>query len=167
MEEQFHLFFRGPYGRAVSTIFQMTIWESSFIYFSEDHMGEQFHLFFRGPYGSSFIYFSDDQVGHHYGVKKAHSPLGIPNRQKETKTRQHFLHMGVGCHTLTNHAIYVHRGTTSTVYFICRSRTNKTEPGDTRSSVSSVVYICQTHNKNKWVFHLESRPGVFVYDQSR
>ncbi len=31
-----------------------------------------------------------------------------------------------GCyHTITNHTIYVHSGTTSTVYFICKSRTNK------------------------------------------
>ncbi len=32
-----------------------------------------------------------------------------------------------GCyHTITNHTIYIHRGTTSTVYFICKPRTNKT-----------------------------------------
>ncbi len=30
------------------------------------------------------------------------------------------------CHTITNHTIYVRRGTTSTVYFIFKSRTNKT-----------------------------------------
>ncbi len=37
---------------------------------------------------------------------------------------------------ITNHAIYVHRGTTSTVYFICKSRTNKAglTSEDTRSS---------------------------------
>ncbi len=29
-------------------------------------------------------------------------------------------------HTITNHTIYMCRGTTSTVYFICKSRTNKT-----------------------------------------
>ncbi len=33
-----------------------------------------------------------------------------------------------GCyHTITNHTIYLCRGTTSTVYFICKSRTSKTE----------------------------------------
>ncbi len=39
-------------------------------------------------------------------------------------------------HTITNHTTYVRRGTTSTVYFICKSRTNKTGSisRDTRSS---------------------------------
>ncbi len=39
-------------------------------------------------------------------------------------------------HTITNHTIYVLRGTTFTVYFICKSRTNKTGSisKDTRSS---------------------------------
>ncbi len=32
----------------------------------------------------------------------------------------------MGCyHTITNHTMYVHRGTTSTVYFISKSKTNK------------------------------------------
>ncbi len=37
--------------------------------------------------------------------------------------------------TITNHTIYIRRGTTSTVYFICKSRTNNTESisRDTRS----------------------------------
>ncbi len=37
---------------------------------------------------------------------------------------------------ITNHTIYVRRGTTSIVYFICKSRTNKTGSisRDTRSS---------------------------------
>ncbi len=42
-----------------------------------------------------------------------------------------------GCyHMITNHTIYIHRGTTSTVYFICKSRRNKTEltSVDTRTS---------------------------------
>ncbi len=30
-------------------------------------------------------------------------------------------------HMITNHTIYVRRGTTSTVYFICKCRTNKTD----------------------------------------
>ncbi len=39
-------------------------------------------------------------------------------------------------HTIANYTIYVRRGTTSTVYFICKSRTNKTGSisRDTRSS---------------------------------
>ncbi len=48
---------------------------------------------------------------------------------------QHFLHMG--CYDMiTNHTIYVHRRTTSNVYFICKSRTNKTGSisRDTRNS---------------------------------
>ncbi len=52
------------------------------------------------------------------GVKKSHGPLGIPNRHQECK------------------GIQRRRGTTSTGYFMCKSRTNKTGliSKDTRSN---------------------------------
>ncbi len=61
-------------------------------------------------------------------------------------------------HMITNHTIYVHRGTTSTVYFICKSRTNKT--GSISRDTSSplhfylcIMVICIILNKMKFILH--------------
>ncbi len=78
------------------------------------------------------------------GVKKAHSSLCILNRYQECNGVQRHDNTSYiwGCyHTITTHAIHVHRGTTSTVYFICKSKTNKTGLTlvDTRSSRRQLI----------------------------
>ncbi len=55
-------------------------------------------------------------------------------------------------HMITNHTIYIHRETTSTVYFICKSRTNKTGSisRDTRSSRRQRPKKQKVNKVNAW-----------------
>ncbi len=70
-------------------------------------------------------------------VKTAHSADVFRNVNKTVGVQRHhqyFLHMRLLSHDNKLHN-YIHRGTTSTVFFICKSRTNKaiSTSGDTRS----------------------------------
>ncbi len=66
--------------------------------------------------------------------ESSHGPLDVLNRHQECNgVERHNTSYIWGCyHIITNHTIYVHIGTTSTVYFICkfRKKTGST-PGDT------------------------------------
>ncbi len=57
---------------------------------------------------------------------KAHRVLGVRTHHQECNSVQRHDNTSYiwGCyHTITNHAIYVHKGTASTIYYICKSRT--------------------------------------------
>ncbi len=59
-------------------------------------------------------------------VKIAHIAGASKSCQQEYKATTNTYYTWSCYHLITNHTIYVHRRTTSTVYFICKSRTNKT-----------------------------------------
>ncbi len=62
------------------------------------------------------------------GLKRAHRPLDVPDCHQECNSVQRHdnIYYIWSCnHMITNHAIYVHRGTTSTVYLIYKSRINE------------------------------------------
>ncbi len=52
-------------------------------------------------------------------------PLDVPNRHQEQIHHQHIYIWGC-YHTIKSHILYIRKGTTSTVYFICKCRTNTT-----------------------------------------
>ncbi len=66
-----------------------------------------------------------------------------------------------GCyHTITNHTIYVCRGTTPTVYFKCKSRTNYKEltPVHRRTSQTPI----ESEKKQKWMAYIITKCNVHL-----